>query len=80
VSSAEARARDSASGSGRLLRYDARGRLLGTTVGLGGTLFGTGLSAPGDLNGDGWTDLVVSFAVDSAGADLRSLTIFDLAP
>lgn len=66
-------------GRGSVLAFDLRGRLVSTT-GWVGHRFGVALSAPGDLNGDGLTDLLVGFSADPAGDDLLALQVFELAP
>jgi len=67
----------SAPGVGAVIRYAPSGAPLGTTSS-SLPLFGTGLSAPGDLNGDGADDLIVSFGLEESGALLRSLPLYRL--
>lgn len=66
-------------GDGAIVTFDTRGSVTATTRGQG-SLFGTGLASPGDLDHDGREDLVVGFALDATGADLRALPIYELAP
>lgn len=69
----------SSPGSGLVTRYARTGASLGSAS---STLpfFGTGLAAPGDLDGDGRIDLVVGFAVDASGDDLGAIDLLRVGP
>jgi len=64
-----------APGAGAVLQYTTAGALTDSTQS-DLPLFGTGLSAPGDLDGDGLGDLIVGFGLDSAGVELRSIPLY----
>ncbi len=69
----------SAPGDGSIVRFSRRGARLGT-IRSGMPFFGTGLSSPGDLDGDGWGDLVVAVGLDTAGDEMLSVPLTRSSP